>query len=92
VRIYTGTVFDISVTLLRPLLSAGAMGGVAAVVYHVCADAAGNLVGVAASILAGLVVYVVMLFATGSIKPEELRLLPRGDPLYKLYRKFRPKK
>ena len=47
-----------------------------------------NGVATIAAILIGLIVYVIMLFVTRSIKPEELRLLPKGERLYRFYCKI----
>jgi len=40
------------------------------------------------AILVGLIVYLIMLFVSRAIKPEELRLLPKGEKLYRIYRKI----
>jgi len=47
-----------------------------------------NAVATLTAIVIGIIVYVIMLFATRSIKGEELRLLPKGEKLYRLYRKI----
>ena len=54
-----------------------------------------NALSTLIAILAGIVVYVIMLFMTRAIKGEELKLLPKGESLYKFYRKIvkrRPRK
>ena len=50
-----------------------------------------NAVGTILAILVGAVVYIIMLFLTKSIKGEELRLLPKGEKLYQLYKKITKK-
>ena len=47
-----------------------------------------NAVATILAILVGLIVYIVMLFVSKSIKPEEIRLLPKGEKLYRLYCKI----
>jgi len=112
VKIYTGTRFEPGLTFIRPLLSALAMGGVAAAVYYsiygalgssagslaeaasaqlqreISASTLSNGVATIAAILIGMIVYIVMLFALRAIKPEELRLLPKGERLYRFYLKI----
>lgn len=48
----------------------------------------GNGIATIAAIFIGILVYVAMLFVSRSIKPDELRLLPKGESLYRLYRKL----
>ena len=112
VRIYTGTRFEPGLTFVRPLISALAMGGVAAAVYYsiygaignsagslaelasaqlhreLTAATASNAVAAVVAILAAIVVYIAMLFLVRAIKPEELKLLPKGERLYGMYRKI----
>ena len=115
VRIYTGTRFDLSLTFVRPIISALVMGGVVAAVFYGIQGAIGNseaslaqmaefaseqfhrsmttaILGNAlatiAAIIIGIIVYIVMLFASRAINPEELRLMPKGEKLYRLYRKI----
>ncbi|MCL2493299.1 MAG: polysaccharide biosynthesis protein [Clostridiales bacterium] len=92
VRTYTGVRFDFKLTFARPLVSALVMGGVVAVVFYSLRDAAhtGNLISTIAAILIGAIVYIILLFATRSIDPQELKQLPKGERLYRLYRRFRP--
>ena len=47
-----------------------------------------NAVGVIAAIIIGIIAYIIMLFVSRAIKPEELRLLPKGEKLYQWYRKI----
>jgi len=55
---------------------------------EITAGTLSNAVATILAILIGLIVYIVMLFITRAIKPEELRLLPKGERLYKFYRKI----
>ncbi|MCL2493298.1 MAG: polysaccharide biosynthesis protein [Clostridiales bacterium] len=92
VRVYTGVRFEFSLTFLRPLVSALAMGGVAAAVFYPLRYAAhmGNAISTIAAILVAALVYIILLFATRAIEPQELKQLPKGEQLYRLYRRFRP--
>jgi len=40
------------------------------------------------AILVGIIVYILMLFVTRAISPEELRLLPKGEKLFRFYKKI----
>ncbi|MCL2110760.1 MAG: polysaccharide biosynthesis protein [Clostridiales bacterium] len=51
-----------------------------------------NAIATMTAILAGIIVYIVMLFVSRSIKGEELRLLPKGEKLYRFYRKVTRKR
>ena len=51
------------------------------------AATASNAVATVAAILVAIIVYIAMLFATRSIKPDELKLLPKGERIYRMYRK-----
>jgi len=47
-----------------------------------------NAVATIVAIVVGLIVYIVLLFVTKAIKPDELRLLPKGEKLYRFYNKI----
>ena len=49
----------------------------------------GNALATVVAILAGVIVYFIMLFVSRAINPEELRLLPKGEKIYRLYKKIR---
>jgi len=51
-----------------------------------------NALATIAAILLGIIVYFIMLFASRSIRPEELRLLPKGEQIYDLYNKITRRK
>jgi stage V sporulation protein B len=88
VVIYTGARFNLILTFVRPGISAAVMGGVAAAIFFVTSPYAGDRLAAVFAILIAVVVYFLMLFATRSIRIEELKLLPKGEKLYKLARKF----
>jgi len=70
--------------------SAGSLAEIASQQLHreITEGMFSNAVATIAAILIGIVVYIIMLFVSRAIKPEELRLLPKGEKLYKLYRKI----
>ena len=70
--------------------SAGSLAEIASQQLHreITEGMFSNAVATIAAILIGIVVYVVMLFVSRAIKPEELRLLPKGEKLYRIYRKI----
>jgi hypothetical protein len=51
-----------------------------------------NALATIVAIIAGVLVYIIMLFASKAINPEELRLLPKGEKLYRLYKKITRKR
>jgi stage V sporulation protein B len=91
VVVYTGIRFNLSLTFLRPVISAGVMGAVAAVCYHGLEIPLGGKLSAVCSILVAIAAYVILLFATHSIRGEELKLLPKGDKIYKIYSKISKK-
>lgn len=88
VRKYTGARFSISLTFLRPLISALAMSVCVLGAYELLSGGLGNTVATLASVAVGGCVYVVMIFATKSITTEELRLMPKGDKLVQILGRF----
>jgi stage V sporulation protein B len=89
VKIYTGARFDPVLTFIRPGICAAVMGVVTASLYFGSRGALGNTFATCASILVGAVVYLVFLFVTHAIESQELRQLPRGEKIYRLYRRLR---
>jgi stage V sporulation protein B len=96
VKVYTGTRFDTSTTFLRPLLSVAVMGVACKGVHLLMSQFVGSHIATFIAILVAAVVYFIMIFATRSIHVNELRYLPRGDKLTRLYlrtrRKFRKRR
>jgi len=70
--------------------SAGSLAEIASQQLHreMTEGTLSNAVATIAAILIGMIVYIIMLFVSRSIKPEELRLLPKGEKLYRFYRKI----
>jgi stage V sporulation protein B len=92
VRKYAGSGFGWRQTLVKPLVSTAVMGGVAFGAYHLCRMVTGNAVATLVAItLAGLS-YVALLFITKSITEDELALLPKGEKLYRIYKRISGKR
>lgn len=98
VRKYTGARFDLTLTVLKPLTAGLVMGCFVFVFYSVVCNVLGNItegrnlanaVAAAGTIISGALVYVIMLFVTKAISSEELKLLPRGEKLIRMYSRFR---
>lgn len=87
VKKYTHTKFDIGVTYIRPLISVIIMGGIAYAVHFLLEIVLGNSIATLLAIMVAAISYVVLLFATGSIKESELSEFPKGDKLTIIYRK-----
>jgi len=87
---YTGAKFPLIQIFVRPLVSVGVMS-VGAIAGHraVMAVIGSNTLGVLVGVMIAVVIYVVMIFATKTITPEELTMLPKGDKLAKLFRKIK---
>ena len=72
VKRFTGTSFDIKLTLIKPGISAAVMGVVVFAAYRLLRAHAGNTISTFAAVLIGIVVYALMLFITRAISAEEL--------------------
>jgi len=87
---YTGAKFPLVQIFIRPLISVacmsvGAIGGHRAIMALLGSNSLATLGGVAV----GGCIYVVMIFVTKTITPEELSMMPKGDKLAKLFYKRR---
>jgi stage V sporulation protein B len=96
IKKYAGITVEWRLVLVRPLISALVMGGFAYGTYQLCVMALGdslsalrcNAVATLAGVLAGCLIYVVMIFVTGAITRDELAMLPKGGGLVKIYDKI----
>lgn len=86
-RRYTGVKFDLKQMLIGPLISSAVMGAAAFGVYRVLITRTGNAVSTLAAVLIGVIVYVIMVFLTRSIKLDELSSVPGFRRLSKLFKK-----
>ncbi|MGI6737538.1 MAG: putative polysaccharide biosynthesis protein [Anaerovoracaceae bacterium] len=92
---YTGTRLNPVLAFARPAAATGVMAGVAALCYYVIFHQAPTAIGttpkiacLAAILIAGIV-YIIMLFVTRSIKPEELKRLRGGERLLRVLTRMR---
>ena len=89
---YTGFKLDFNYILRKPLISALGMG-VAVKLSHMFLGLTGkNSIATLGPILIGGIVYIGLLFATGSLGEEELKLLPKGDKINAVLAKVRKSK
>ncbi|MDR2486855.1 MAG: polysaccharide biosynthesis protein [Clostridiales Family XIII bacterium] len=88
VRRHTGARFGWAQTLGKPLAAALVMGLLAFGLHRLLLPLAGNGIATLAAISAGALAYFVLLFALKSVTEEELALLPKGQKLARLYRRF----
>ncbi|MCQ2566332.1 MAG: polysaccharide biosynthesis protein [Clostridia bacterium] len=87
VRKLTGAGFDISLSFIKPAVSAGVMGVVVFFAYRVINSFTGNLISTLLSVCAGAFVYVILVLKTRAITPEEIEGMPKGKTLVRLLRK-----
>ena len=73
---------------IMPLVSTAAMGLVTYVLYKVMSASHGNTLSVLVSIVAAVLVYVVMLFITGSLRKPDMEYIPGGGRMTKLMNKL----
>ncbi len=89
---YTGFHLDFNYILRKPLISALGMG-VAVKLSHMFLSLTGkNSIATLGPILIGGIVYLFLLFLTGSLGEEELKLLPKGDKISAVISKFKQTK
>jgi stage V sporulation protein B len=87
VQKYTDAKFHLRRTFIAPLLASAIMGILACATYYLLRIKFGNAISVLIAILLGVLAYVIAVFATRSITPEELLELPKGVLLHKIYMK-----
>lgn len=100
VRKYTGTRFNLSMTIGKPLIAGLAMSASVFVIYHLAEmifsgfiESANfvNALAALAAIGVGVLVYVFMLLVTRAVTDEELRFFPKGEKLVGLLSRFQKK-
>lgn len=74
--------FSITEFLIKPVIAAGAMGLGVFLTYRYSFEAmASNTKSTLLSIIVGMVLYVIMVFATGMVKRQDLEMIPGGEKL-----------
>jgi len=84
VKRFTGTKFDVKLSIWKPLLSGIAMSVVVLAVYYLFRNIVGSSLSTLAAICAGAAVYGIMLLKVRAIEAHEIKLLPKGEKLAKL--------
>ena len=82
----TGVRFSLVDTYLKPLAASLFMGICAYGVYMLLLRAGGNSVAAAFSVLAGALLYAALIIRLKVISPQELRRLPCGDLMARVFR------
>ncbi len=85
VRKYTGTQIDLVMTVIKPVAASAVMGAGALGVYKLLLPVLGSSVSCIFAVGAGVVFYVLMVFLTKCITPDEIRSMPRGSSLIKVF-------
>lgn len=89
VRKYTGTRFDLGITVVKPFISSGVMAVCAWGLYRLLdVVLGGSRFATVLAILFAVVIYGVMVFVTRTITKEELSKMPKGDKIVRLLDRF----
>ena len=89
VKKLTGTKFDFSLSVWKPVFSGIIMGIAVLAVYYICRNVVGNSLSTLLSVAAGAAVYGIMLLKSRAIEAHEIKLLPKGEKLAKLLVKLK---
>lgn len=88
VKKHTGVKFDIVLTFVKPVSCGLVMSAVVWVTYRLSFGIFGNALATMLAVGIGVIVYGLMLFITKSITSDELKMLPKGDKISKMLKKF----
>ncbi|MDD2503588.1 MAG: polysaccharide biosynthesis protein [Clostridia bacterium] len=89
VKKYTGTKFDLKLSVWKPLASVIMMSVIVLAVYYLGRNIIGNSLSTVLAISAGAAIYGIMLLKTKAIEAHEIKLFPKGEKLTKLLTKLR---
>lgn len=84
----TGCRFGLLEYIVKPVFSALVMGFVTYMLYNGIGAVTGNLVALAVSVLVAVIVYFSMLLVVKAFAEEDIRMLPKGDKLVNIFKKF----
>ena len=76
-----------TLSFVKPAISAGVMGVVVYFGYKVLHSFTGNMVSTLLSVFVGMFVYLVLVLGTKAITPEEIEGMPKGKTLVRILRK-----
>lgn len=86
---YARVDFSIRDFILKPAIATGVMGICVSMTYKYSFKALGsNIKSTLLSIVVGVFIYILMVFATGMLRREELELVPKGDKLARVLDKL----
>lgn len=91
VKKYTGMKFDFGLTFMKPIVCGLIMSFLAWASYRVAFGIFGNTISTVIAVAIGGTVYCGMIFMTKAITKEEIKMLPKGDKLVKVFGKFNKK-
>ncbi len=89
VKKYTGTKFDMKLSVWKPMISGIVMCVVVVGIYIPISGILGNSISSILSVVAGAGIYGIMLLKTRAIEASEIKMLPKGDQLEKLLKKVK---
>ncbi len=82
----TGVKFDVVMTYVKPMAASLIMGVCVYAVYILLLGYTAGCIATIASILAGIAVYAVTIIRLGAISAHELKMVPCGEIMVKLFR------
>ena len=88
IKKHTGVKFDYLLIYGRPAVAAGAMGLCAYGIHKVLQGIIGGSLATLIAIMAGAVIYAILIFAFKAITIDELEMFPGGNKLKKIIGKF----
>lgn len=89
VKKYTGTKFDVSLSVWKPLFSGIIMSIAVLAIYYICRNIIGNSLSTMLAVCVGAASYGIMLLRTRAIEAHEIKLLPKGEKLERLLSKMK---
>ena len=75
--------------IIKPLLTVTTMFVAVKICYGLVSMVFGNAISTVISIMVGGVVYVIVLFAIGGMKKDEILIMPKGEKIYKMLKKLK---
>lgn len=85
----TGARMNVVQTVVRPFIASAVMGFVAWLCYQVVSGYLGNAISTLISIIVGVLVYLVMVFATRTLTVDELETIPKLRKLARALRRLK---
>ncbi|MGI6206465.1 MAG: putative polysaccharide biosynthesis protein [Anaerovoracaceae bacterium] len=86
---YTGAHFSLSLTVVKPGSASLIMGISAWLIYKGMSLFTGNMISTLVAVLAGVVIYALLIFAFKAITEEEMLRLPHGEKIVGIARRLK---